>query len=77
MNTEKKDLDLFKQKYQNKKNEFYFIQEHIGEKYIAKIVKNHIEEIEKILEEDSFNQKEIQRLEEELERLIEQEKHND
>lgn len=77
VNTEKKDLDLFKQKYQNKKNEFYFIQEHIGEKYIAKIVKNHIEEIEKILEEDSFNQKEIQRLEEELERLIEQEKHND
>lgn len=68
VNVDEKDLDLLKKEYQNKKDEFYFIQEHIGEKYISKIIKNHIEEIEKRLEEDSFNQKEIKRLEDELKR---------
>jgi len=77
VNVEEKDLDLLKKEYQKKKNEFSFIQEHIGEKYISKIVKNHIEEIEKTLNVDDLKKKKIEWLEQELKRLKEQEQHND
>ena len=43
-----------KREYQGIKQEFYFIQQHIGEEYIANIIANHIQEIEKILDKDTF-----------------------
>lgn len=53
------DLPRLKEEYQTLKREFYFIQQHIGEKYIADIIKNHIDEIEKKLDEnDSIKQRE-------------------
>ena len=74
---EEKDLKVLKEEYDKSKKEFYFIQEHIGEKYIADIIKNHIEDIEKMLNTDDFKKKKIEWLEQELKRLKEQEKHND
>jgi len=74
---EEKDLQLLKEEYDKSKNEFYFIQQHIGEKYIADIIKNHIKDIEKTLNTEDFNKKKIEWLEQELKRLKEQEKHND
>jgi predicted ATP-binding protein involved in virulence len=52
--TEENDLLKLKEEYQSLKKEFYFIQKSIGEKYIADIIKNHIEEINKKLDKDTF-----------------------
>ncbi len=52
--------------YNNLKDKFYFIQEHIGEDYIAGIIKNHLVDIEKRLDSDSFKSKRIKALKKEL-----------
>lgn len=72
-----KELQLLKEEYDKLKNELYFIQQHIGEKYIADIIKNHIEDIEKTLNADDFKKKKIEWLEQELKRLKGQENQND
>jgi len=55
----------------NLKDKFYFIQEHIGEDYIAGIIKNHLIDIEKRLDSDSFKVKRIEALKKELQGLEE------
>ena len=57
--------------YNNLKDKFYFIQEHIGEDYIAGIIKNHLVDIEKRLDSDSFKSKRIEILKKELKDLEE------
>jgi len=55
--------------YNHLKDKFYFIQEHIGEDYIAGIIKNHLIDIEKRLDSDSFKSKRIEALKKELNSL--------
>lgn len=50
--TEENGFSKLKEEYEDLKHEFYFIQQHIGEKYIANIIENHIEEIEKRLDKN-------------------------
>lgn len=67
-----KEEGLLKDKkklYNNLKDRFYFIQEHIGEDYISGIVKNHLLDIEKRLNSNSFKTKRIEALKKELEDL--------
>lgn len=67
-----KDESLLKDKeksYNDLKDRFYFIQEHIGEDYISGIVKNHLIDIEKRLNSNSFKTKRIEALKKELEDL--------
>jgi len=52
--TEENNLLKLKEEYQSLKKEFYYIQKSIGEKYIADIINNHIEEINKKLDKDTF-----------------------
>ena len=68
-NENQEGLDILKKKYINKKEEFYFIQEHIGEEYITGIIKNHIEDIERKLNHKNFRTKRIEDLESELAHL--------
>lgn len=55
--------------YNNLKDRFYFIQQHIGEDYILGIIKNHLIDIEKRLNSNSFKTKRIEALKKELEDL--------
>ncbi len=67
-----KEEGLLKDKeksYNDLKDRFYFIQEHIGEDYISGIVKNHLIDIEKRLNSNSFKNKRIEALKKELEDL--------
>lgn len=67
-----KEEGLLKDKeksYNDLKDRFYFIQEHIGEDYISGIVKNHLIDIEKRLNSNSFKTKRIEALKKELEDL--------
>lgn len=67
-----KEETLLKEKeklYNNLKDRFYFIQEHIGEDYISGIIKNHLVDIEKRLNSNSFRTKRIEALKKELEDL--------
>lgn len=67
-----KDEKLLKEKekkYNDLKERFYFIQEHIGEDYISGIIKNHLIDIEKRLNSNSFRTKRIEALRKELEFL--------
>ena len=69
MNTKRTKLEDLNKEYQDLKEEFYFIQEHIGEDYIAGIIKNHIIDIEKRIEKKSFKNKRKETLKKELEDL--------
>jgi predicted ATPase len=71
MNLEKNDLEKKKKEYNILKIKFYFIQECIGEDYIAGIIKNHLMDIEKRLDSDSFKDKRIKALKKELQSLEE------
>ena len=67
-----KEEGLLKDKeksYNDLKDRFYFVQEHIGEDYISGIVKNHLIDIEKRLNSNSFKTKRIEALKKELEDL--------
>jgi len=64
-----KNLEKLKKEYSSLKERFYFIQEHIGEEYIAEVLKNHIGDIEKKLHSDEYKQKKIEELKKELEAL--------
>ena len=67
-----KEESLLKDKeksYNDLKDRFYFIQEHIGEDYISGIVKNHLIDIERKLNSNSFKSKRIEDLKKELEDL--------
>lgn len=67
-----KEEGLLKDKeklYNDLKDRFYFILEHIGEDYISGIVKNHLLDIEKRLNSNSFKTKRIAALKKELEDL--------
>jgi hypothetical protein len=57
--------------YNSLKDKFYFIQDHIGEDYIAGIIKNHLIDIEKRLDSNSFKAKRIEALKKELQGLEE------
>jgi energy-coupling factor transporter ATP-binding protein EcfA2 len=61
----------YKNKYKLLKERYYFIRENLGEVYIKNIVRNHIEEIEELLDEKSFLDKQIANLEFELSNLKE------
>lgn len=70
MNTKEENLLKDEEKsYNDLKDRFYFIQKHIGEDYIAGIIKNHLIDIEKRLNSNSFKAKRIEALKKELENL--------
>lgn len=66
---DEKLLEEKEKKYNDLKEKFYFIQEHIGEDYISGIIKNHLIDIEKRLNSNSFRTKRIEALKKELEFL--------
>jgi len=66
MNLKDESLEEKENQYNNLKDKFYFIQEHIGEDYISGIIKNHLIDIEKRLNSDSFKSKRIEALKKEL-----------
>ncbi len=67
--SDKKSLTKFQKKYKNIKEQFHFIQKHIGEEYIQGILKNHIDDIEKRLQKNNFKKQRIQELKDELKQL--------
>ena len=69
MNLKDEILEEKENQYNNLKDKFYFIQEHIGEEYISGIIKNHLMDIEKKLDSDSFKVKRIEALKKELQDL--------
>jgi len=69
MNLKDESLEEKENQYNNLKDKFYFIQEHIGEEYISGIIKNHLIDIEKRLDSDSFKVKRIEALKKELQDL--------
>lgn len=64
-------VSSLKEIYQEKKQQFYYIQKSIGEIYISNIIQNHIEEIEKKLSENDFRTQRIKALRDELAKLEE------
>jgi len=64
-------VSSLKEIYQEKKQQFYYIQKSIGEIYISNIIQNHIEEIEKKLSENDFRIQRIKALRDELAKLEE------
>gem|GEM_PF-303542 len=68
MNTNQ-DMNELIESYDLKKNEFYFVQNNIGEDYIRNILMNHIEDIEEKLHHNEFKEKQIKLLEEQISNL--------
>ncbi|RXJ95142.1 hypothetical protein CRV00_05140 [Malaciobacter molluscorum] len=66
----KKQRDEEKEEYEKKsKQKFWQIQSIIGDDYLKQVIKNHLVEIEKILYDEYLIDKEIEKLQDEIDRL--------
>jgi hypothetical protein len=65
------DIEKLKQQYMDKKEEFHFVVENLGEEYIERILRNHIFKIEEKLLDDSFIDAEVKALQERIDLLNE------
>ena len=69
LNATKMEIPNLNEKYKLKRPFFIYVVENIGEDYIRGILKNHITDIDKILDKDFFQKQTLKELEAEVERL--------
>ncbi|MBN9482515.1 MAG: hypothetical protein BGO70_18210 [Bacteroidetes bacterium 43-93] len=65
-------IEIFRSEYNDKKEEFYFTVENLGEEYINNMLKNHILKIEELLDDTAYRDREILALEEKINALKKQ-----
>jgi hypothetical protein len=69
INTREDSLETIRKEYETKRDEFNFICDNIGEGYVKGIVRNHLTQVDRILDKDRLLTSRIDRLNKEIKEL--------